>query len=289
MTKVLQIVAALIVMAIAMELPYEIRHEQFNYEDVNPFLYKKNSVGVVGGESVEAPNTFGWTVALLGTDSGLQFCGGSIINSKWVLTAAHCVTNGGRYKIKVGSLDNRANSGGGKIYDTGAAMRFPGWNPDTISGDMALLPIIQDIAMDNVTFPIQLATPADNKWDEGNVDAFITGWGATKESGDGTNLLRWVDVPLTTNVECGKYYPKYNITQAMLCAGIIGPCDGPNQPKCKDSCHGDSGGPLAIKPEGTWIQVGVVSWGIGCGLPDRYGVYGRVSYANKWISDTIGS
>mmetsp|Transcript_12399 Transcript_12399/g.13720 ORF Transcript_12399/g.13720 Transcript_12399/m.13720 type:complete len:290 (+) Transcript_12399:1004-1873(+) len=289
MTRVLLAVAALLVVAIAMEIPYEIRHEKFNYEDVNPFLYKNHTIGIVGGESVEAPNTFGWTVALLGSGSGSQFCGGSIINSKWILTAAHCVSNGGRYRIKAGSLDKRASNGGGKVYDTGAAIRYPGYNPSTLAGDFAVIPIVGEIEMDTVTFPIQLATPADDKWDESNTDAFTTGWGAMSEGGAATNFLRWVDVPLTTNVECGRYYSQYNIDQTMICAGIIGPCNGQNQPKCKDACQGDSGGPMAINPEGTWIQVGVVSWGIGCARPDNFGVYGRVSYANKWISDTIGA
>lgn len=92
-------------------------------------------------------------------------------------------------------------------------------------------------------------------------------------------ILQKVTVPIWSNTHCqGKYGTSApgGIIESMLCAGV----------DSKDSCTGDSGGPLMVN-EGTWTQVGIVSWGIGCGEGQYPGVYTRVSSFIPWITKNI--
>ena len=71
---------------------------------------------------------------------------------------------------------------------------------------------------------------------------------------------------------------KYNITEGMLCAGGV---------RGEDSCWGDSGGPLTYKTRGQHILIGAVSWGVECGLENKYGVYSSISYYRDWIEEKM--
>lgn len=108
--------------------------------------------------------------------------------------------------------------------------------------------------------------------------ATVTGWGRTSEGGPSSPDLLEVAVPVITNDACRHGYAEdgIKITANMLCAGS--PSGG------KDSCQGDSGGPLSVRMgNGTWEQAGIVSFGVGCARPLKYGVYSRVSQYKSWI------
>ncbi|TKS83453.1 Enteropeptidase [Collichthys lucidus] len=92
------------------------------------------------------------------------------------------------------------------------------------------------------------------------------------------DILQQAEVPLVDQDQCQLWLPEYNITSSMLCAGY--PEGG------VDSCQGDSGGPLMCLDDGHWTVIGVTSFGIGCGLPQRPGVYARVSAFMSWIAET---
>lgn len=88
-------------------------------------------------------------------------------------------------------------------------------------------------------------------------------------------VLQKVTVPVWSNAQCrSKYGPHApgGILESMICAGQ----------DSRDSCNGDSGGPLMVN-EGHWVQIGVVSWGIGCGKGQYPGVYTRVTSFLPWI------
>jgi hypothetical protein len=118
----------------------------------------------------------------------------------------------------------------------------------------------------------------------------VMGWGDTNESefySELSDVLLKVDLRVMSNDECinsagtidGGYYGTYSgmITENMLCAGAAD----------KDSCQGDSGGPLVMTGGGADLQIGVVSWGLGCALDQFPGVYARVSRAYDWIRDEV--
>ena len=107
------------------------------------------------------------------------------------------------------------------------------------------------------------------------------GWGYTKEgSGQTSNVLMEVDVPVVDQKRCKKSYSQ--VTQNQICAGY--------QKGGKDSCSGDSGGPLYFtQPNDVPLQTGIVSYGRGCARPDFYGVYTRVSSYIDWIFGETGS
>jgi trypsin len=110
--------------------------------------------------------------------------------------------------------------------------------------------------------------------------ATTAGWGAIKEGGASSDVLLKVDVPLVSEARCLKAYPG-EITSAMVCAGL--------DAGGKDSCQGDSGGPLVTNEKGQVTLTGVVSWGEGCARKMKYGIYAKVSFAQKWIEDTIAA
>lgn len=104
--------------------------------------------------------------------------------------------------------------------------------------------------------------------------AHVSVWGALFEGYTGTNMLRFVAVPIVSNAQCNANYGS-GITAGMLCAGF--PEGG------RDACQGDSGSPLNIG--GT--LVGVVSWGHGCARPNLPDVYARVAFYRKWINSSM--
>ena len=97
--------------------------------------------------------------------------------------------------------------------------------------------------------------------------SFQTGIGSSPET------CQYVRVPAITNKDCNEDYEDYplSIMDSMICAGYRG-VGG------KDACQGDSGGPLVCNDGGNAVIAGVVSWGMGCALPEYPGVYSRTTH-----------
>lgn len=248
---------------------------------------------IVGGQEA-TPGEWPWQAALVkkGQDPyNGQFCGGSIIHRSWVLTAAHCIKNSAAPALTINDLDVIVG-----IHDLGTPdpnfvrvalseiILHPGWNYDTNDNDIALLKLASPVparAGSGQTLPIAFANTAPgNIGNLAGTLATVTGWGNRSSNGiDYPYRLHEVQVPIISNNECRGSYP--GLTDNMLCAGY--PQGG------KDSCQGDSGGPLVIYDNSAkkWIQVGVVSFGRGCALPDYPGVYARVSRYESWISSYV--
>ncbi|XP_047488705.1 trypsin-1-like [Penaeus chinensis] len=223
---------------------------------------------IVGGVETEV-NEYPWMVSLVNGNGNYHFCGGSIISSQWVVTAAHCAAGMSTSDyVLVGDHNlyssSEANSQRMQIAEIAS---HPSYDSNTVDNDIALIRLTTEIQFpsDNKIAPVCHPT-AGEMYD--NMDATITGWGAQQEGGSTSGTLFEVTVPTMTNTECNNKHGG-SITDNMICAGIS---EGG-----KDSCQGDSGGPMVVEENGKWKLVGVVSWGYGCARPDRPGIYARVT------------
>ncbi|RMC12100.1 hypothetical protein DUI87_11235 [Hirundo rustica rustica] len=153
----------------------------------------------------------------------------------------------------------------------------PHYMKQTKDSDIALMHLQHKVQYTDYIQPICL--PEKNQQFLPGINCSIAGWGNIKNEGPTSNILQEAEVPLLSNEKCQQWMPKYNITENMLCAGYdMGGVD---------SCQGDSGGPLTFEDGDKWFLVGVVSFGEECALPQRPGVYVRVTMFVDWIKNII--
>ncbi|XP_047999728.1 trypsin-like isoform X1 [Leguminivora glycinivorella] len=224
---------------------------------------------IIGGHMTDIEDA-PWMAALwtANKDGNTSFCGGSIVHEQFILTAAHCFRN----------ADEPFNTWGyicrSNLFDEGIFIKpeqkfchddfqFP-----SHANDICLLKLKDPITKFNDK--IALITFDDTVSLEPGTMVNVTGWGKTENSKGAVEDMRQVLVPIRSDTTCRKNYP--STTEKQICAGNKG----------HDSCVGDSGGPL------TWynIQVGIVSYGRGCGQPNG-AVYVRVNSYLEWIATTI--
>uniref|UniRef100_A0A673HAF6 Trypsin-like n=1 Tax=Sinocyclocheilus rhinocerous TaxID=307959 RepID=A0A673HAF6_9TELE len=221
---------------------------------------------IVGGEDATA-GSWPWQVSIHSTAFGGHFCGGSLINKDWVLSAAHCFQ---RYESQSGSNPN-------EVLRTASVINHPDYYDPTHDNDIALLKLSSSVTFTNYIRPVCLAA-AGSKYAAGT-ETWVTGWGALQSGGSSPDKLQEVMIPVVSSSDCDDAYGG-GITSNMICAGLLN--EGG-----KDSCQGDSGGPLVTRNGSLWIQSGVVSFGIGCADPRYPGVYARISQYQDWITSTI--
>lgn len=259
-----------------------------------------NQPQIVGGKEAD-PGAWPWQVAILHASVddnwAAQYCGGSLIDPYWVLTAAHCVVDFGQgtvldpATIDVGIGIHDLTTGEGTRAAVSQVVVQPAFdffiNNISSHSDVALLrlanaaPISGSIGIPGAVQTIRLAQPSQPAFTAPDRFAMVTGWGSRSyDFPDYPDRLYQVTVPLVSNALCNDAYTNLGydnaIDDTMICAGYT---EGG-----KDACYGDSGGPLMVKDDaGGWLQVGIVSSGEGCALPDAYGIYARAPVFVDWI------
>ncbi|KAI1289965.1 Clotting factor B [Halotydeus destructor] len=257
---------------------------------------QRNLEPIVGGWDA-VPNSWPFAVAIFQRSSKDPnkrsfICGGSILNRRFIITAAHCVV---RYEGTVKAEDFFVLVGGhdikvdGTFYDVATVIPHENYRPWRRYNDIALFKLTTDLDFTNPSMrPVCMPTEDMNKEDYVGEPVSLVGWGTTSFGGEVADVLQEVEVLVVSNEECNENYTTIEgsavsypdgINHNFICAGM--PEGG------KDSCQGDSGGPLMYNIDNTWYQFGVVSFGYKCAEPGYPGVYTRVSHFLKWIGSHV--
>ncbi|KAM9850641.1 transmembrane protease serine 3 [Aulostomus maculatus] len=230
------------------------------------------STRIVGG-NVSRPGQFPWQVSL--HFSSEHLCGGSIITSRWILTAAHCVygfAEPSMWTVHVGQTEQPVH--GAQSLAVDQIIYHARYRPKGLDYDIALMKLTKSLVFNGFVEPICLPNHGE-EFQEGTM-CWISGWGATEDEGETSVVLRSAMVPLLSTKTCNQpeVYQGF-ISSWMICAGYL---EGGT-----DSCQGDSGGPLACEDSSVWKLVGATSWGIGCAMRNKPGVYTRITQSLSWI------
>jgi len=257
---------------------------------------------IVGGIAPER-HEYPWQVGLRvdGSNqvinSGNIFCGGSILSSMTVLTAAHCIDQVGQTALNSQELEVMISQTLTQVSPLDqriavcSAEQHPEYDDTTKDNDFAILTLCSQIVFNPNVQPICLPSLPGKSYE--GVQGTLAGWGATSTGGSQPTAILEANVTTITTATCNAHYRRATpaeinaagfpagtltvpITDNMICAWREG----------KDACQGDSGGALVVQePCGHFAQVGVVSFGLGCAVYPN--VYSRVSQQINWISANL--
>nr|AGI16777.1 Cul o 4 allergen [Culicoides obsoletus] len=272
----MNIKSTIIVIAIISAV-YAADHQSQKAVAVPSYTYRRPSTKIIGGAPAFS-HQFPWQASITVTAcSGdwCSLCGGSLISRKHVLTAAHCTKGLSSFTIGLGS--NTRNRPAVTVVAK-SKTEHPKYNPESLANDVSIITLSLNVNLNNNIKVISLANSGIGTLV--NRNAFVSGYGKTSSSSEGSNTLNYLSMRLISNSDCYKVFGP-QIYSTTLCAVARSSVH-------KNVCSGDSGGPLVIKRNGNYVQVGIVSFvaKVGCdaGFPSGYA---RVSSFRNWITQNM--
>ncbi|XP_043738407.1 ovochymase-1-like [Cervus elaphus] len=249
---------------------------------IPPFNHQWLSRRIAGG--IEAcPHCWPWQVGL--RFLGNHQCGGAIINSIWILTAAHCVQSKNNplfWTVLAGDHDRTLKESTEQVRRAKHIVMHEDFDTRSYDSDIALIQLSSALEFNSVVRPVCLPHSLEPLFS--SEICVVTGWGSVSKEGGLASRLQQIQVPVLEREVCERtYYSAHlgGISEKMICAGFAASGG-------KDVGQGDSGGPLVCKHEkGPFVLYGIASWGAGCGQPRKPGVFARVSGFLDWIQSKI--
>ncbi|XP_060137222.1 serine protease 27-like [Zootoca vivipara] len=238
---------------------------------------------IVGGQASQI-GAWPWQVSV--GWKGRHYCSGSLVAQQWVVSAAHCFTQNlfSDITVTLGAHQLANRSSKSQSVPVAQVIRNIAFDGTGTRGDIALLRLQRPMKYTPYILPVCVPFPSA-VFPEG-MACFVTGWGyiGFDEPLPSPQTLQQVQVSLIDVDRCNKMFNvpptgSNPVTDDMICAGY--------KEGGKDACQGDSGGPLVCAQNDSWFLVGIVSWGQGCALPYRPGVYTRVTSYGDWLQRYI--